>query len=398
MNKKEKGISAYKKTLKQAGRKNQPEIKPEEIYFKKSKSRGRSAQQKMHEQHKKPPTDVEHTQVLLKATGDEKNYRKAAKFLMLLGKDGASKVLTYLKPAEIEAISREIVLTDKIDGPEAESLLREFGLKKERGAYNRGGIETIKAILLNAFGQEKGEAILRKTIPFGGEKPFDFLNDFEYHQILLLLRNESNSVISIILPFLEPKKASLILRELPSDSQKAIIKRIARMGKIAPEVLVRAQDILRERIRTQGKVVSQEIDGKAALAEILKHMNIAEEEKILATLEEINPDLSEEVREKLFTIEVIFQITDKEFQKVLRDFADHEIAIILKGKPEEVRNKFLSNVSERRQSIIKDEYEHLGSLRKSEVDKVTKDFLEYLRAMNEEGRLVINRENEYFTT
>ncbi|HPE37534.1 MAG TPA: hypothetical protein PK625_10295, partial [Spirochaetales bacterium] len=48
---------------------------------------------------------------------------KAAKFLLLLGQEEAASVIRHLKPAEIEAISREIARIDRIDTKEANDIL-----------------------------------------------------------------------------------------------------------------------------------------------------------------------------------------------------------------------------------------------------------------------------------
>jgi len=73
----------------------------------------------------------------------------------------------------------------------------------------------------------------------------------------------------MILPHLDPALAARVVASLPRDAQTFVARRIAGMDKIDPEVLRSAEDTLREKIRLQGTIVTQEIDGKAALAEIL---------------------------------------------------------------------------------------------------------------------------------
>jgi len=122
----------------------------------------------------------------------DKGYRKAAEFLMLLGKEDASKVLQHLHEDEVTGIMREIAQIQKIDGEQANRVLEEFGyLMKTRDLVARGGIEAARSILVSAFGEEKGAAILDKirerTIPH----PFAFLMDLEFEQLLLVLKDES---------------------------------------------------------------------------------------------------------------------------------------------------------------------------------------------------------------
>ena len=92
-------------------------------------------------------------------TGNDSGMSKAAKFLLLLGTDEASKVISHLKSDEVEAVSREILKVKNIDAAEANSILAEFGwLVKTKGWSVEGGPETAEKMLVTAFGEEKARA------------------------------------------------------------------------------------------------------------------------------------------------------------------------------------------------------------------------------------------------
>lgn len=319
---------------------------------------------------------------------------RASKFLMLLDKEDAARVMQHLGPEEIEAVSRKIAETGKIDSEEAKRILKEFGLIREKGETYFGGAEVAKNMLVNAFGDEKGEKLFKKAVPYGGNKPFAFLNDYEFQQILMILKKEPPGVLGIVLQYLEPQTSSKILESLPPDVQRDTVRHIAGMEKIDSEVLSRMEEVIKQKIMQQGKVITEEVDGKSVLADILKHVNAAAEEEILQSLETADPALSEEIREKLFGIDTIGSLHDKDLQEVLRDYDDSELAFMLKGKPEEFSGKILSNVSERRREIIENEMSYLGGVKKSDVDKATKDFLRYLQTQVEEGRLRLFRKGD----
>jgi flagellar motor switch protein FliG len=158
-------------------------------------------------------------------------------------------------------------------------------------------------------------------------------------------------------------------------------------------VLERMADVLRERIRTGGTTVTEELDGRAALAEILRRMAPGSEEEILS---ELPAEVSEAIRERLFTVDSLLQIRDQDLQEILRDYGDHDIALVLKGKAEPIRAKILRNVSERRRTLIAEEYAHLGPRPQREIASVTRDFLAHLRRLEEQGRLLVrDRGDEY---
>mgnify|MGYP005834512141 CR=1 FL=1 len=332
---------------------------------------------------------------LLKVAGKEKPYRKVAKFLLLMGKEEASKILRHFSEEEVERIVQQIAQVKRIDPLEAEQLLKEFSYFKKQAPHPKGGIETARSILAKAFGEELGRKILARSVPLEEQKLFAFLEDLDPHQLHQLLRSETPAVVAILLPFLKAPQASELLPLFEPEFRTQVIQRVARKEEISREVLLRMEEALREKIRRMGTPVDEvEIDGKTALAEILKYMDVTHEQKILEKLEEEAPLVAEDLKERLFTIDVLEDMDDRDLQKVLRSLPEKDIALLLKGKPESIRVRVLSNLSERRRLLVSEEYRYLGAVPKQEVDKVTKEFLAALKRMEEEGKIVIHRKGE----
>ena len=327
-------------------------------------------------------------------TGSEPGISKAAKFLLLLGTDEASKVLAHMNPAEVEAVSREILKVKSIDAPEANDILAEFGwLVKTKGWSVQGGPETAEKMLTTAFGEERARALMRKASP-ESSRPFKFLKDYEAKDLYIILKGESPQVLSVILPYLEPKKASSIIERMPEDERVDLVKRVARLEKVNPEVLRQVEEGLRERIRKVGSVSHEEIDGKAALAGILKHVDPRMEERVLDALNDENPELSKNVRDRLFTLDDVLRVPGKAMQRALRDFQDRDIALVLKGRDEAFKAKLLGCVSANRRTMILDEYAILGPVRREDADEAGREFLAYLKRAWEDGDIALEGDDD----
>lgn len=322
-------------------------------------------------------------------------YKKAAKLLLLLGSEEASRIMSHLSDEELTRITAEIAAIKKVAPEDSAKLLKEFGDTEAMHRFGTGGPEVAQQMLTHAFGEERARAILSKTLPKVGRRPFDFLADVEGEQLISLLKNEPPSVLSTVLPYLDPAKAGIVLTALDSKAQRQTVKRIAGLNKIVPEVLEKIEEALKARLKTQGKITTQEIDGSSVLAGILKEMDYSSGETLLSELEETNPRLGEEVRKKVLTIDVVLKLSDQELQTVLRDFDDGELAVIMKGKSDEIKDRILSCVSARRRIIIAEEIIHLGSMRKSDVDKATGEFMDYIRGLERQNKIVIRKENDY---
>jgi flagellar motor switch protein FliG len=327
-------------------------------------------------------------------TGDASGLSKAAKFLLLLGTDEASTVLKHLSPQEVEAISREILKVTSIDAIEANDILAEFGWLVKTQAYAiTGGAETAEKMLNAAFGPDRARQLLRKAAP-DSQRPFRFLSDFDARELHLILKDESPQVLAVVLPYIAPKLASGLLERLPEEQRIDVVKRVARLEKVSPEILRRVDEGLKERIRKLGTVATEELDGKAALAGILRHVDPRLEERVLEALDDENPELSRSVRERLFTLDDVQRVPDRQLQKALRDFVDRDIALLLKGKGEAFKKKLLANVSQNRAALIMDEYGILGAVRREDADEASREFLAYLKAAWEEGDLSLEGDDD----
>lgn len=320
---------------------------------------------------------------------------KAAKFLLLLGRDEAAAVIRHLKPAEVEQVSRAIAAIDTIDTAEANEILTEFGwLAKTQGAGLEGGPETAKVMLEAAFGKDKADGLYKRAVP-DTRKPFDFLDGFDAKQLLVLLKNESPQMIAMILPYLDPKSASGLISELPKAARTDVIKRVARLDKTSPEVIERVEAVLRDRAVALGRSeVGQEIDGASVLAGILKHVDGGLEESILSGIEEDDPALSKDIRERLFTIDDVLRVPSRDMQRGLRDLTERDIALLLKGKSQAFRDKVLENVSQGKKTIVLEEYDIMGTVRRDEADKATKSFVEFFKRRWEDGNLVLEGDDD----
>ena len=330
----------------------------------------------------------------IRETSRDTGYRKAAQFLMLLGKEEAARVLRHLAPQEVEGITREIARTQSIDERDATKVLEEFGyLSQTRALIAQGGIEEAQEILVASVGSEKAQKIIDKVRKDMAPPPFTFLKDVDVHQVIALVRQESAPVAALILAHLEPKLAARILQALSPEIQKEVVGRIAKMQQVSPEVLRRAEEALKSKVRDLGEPSTQEVDGTQTLTAILRLMDPAREQAILSDLD---PNTANKIRKMLYTIDVVFQIPDKDLQKILRDYADREIATVLKGVPDEVGARITSQISEHRRDLVKLEGDAIGPARRADVDRAIQDFLEYIQLLEQKGEIAILREREKF--
>lgn len=330
----------------------------------------------------------------------EKSLRKVAKFLILLGQDEAAKVVRHLDPSQIEAIGSEIAGIKKIEPIEADAILQEFGYIAATQAHTvKGGKQAAQSILNQAFGETKAKTILHKAVPGSAEKPFAFLAGLEREVVLALLGPESPQVLSVVVPFLEKAQAGAFLKALPADQRLDLVKRLAKMEKVPSSVVAQVNQALQERFHALRPANTEAVDGKARLADILRHMSAGQEAALLKSLD-AKPELTEDLRRRLFTLADLVRVSDAGFEDLLRAKDDVQVALLLLATDltadEALRKKIEANVSTRRLLLIKAEIDLLSDTPKRELQKELRFFLDEVREAVREGRAQIWDDSEEY--
>jgi flagellar motor switch protein FliG len=325
--------------------------------------------------------------------GKESVYRRVAKFLLLIGVDEAAKVMQHLTEEQTEKIVPEIASIRNVSPDEATSILAEFqGLMQQ--ARDSGGVGTAREMLEKAYGSRKAQMILDNAVPYPEGRPFEYLNDADNERVFLLLKDESAAIQALVLSRIAPKKAAAVIDQMDNDAKRSVIQRLAKMQPVSPEVLRRVDQGMHEKALSITTEKAVTVDGRSALAEILKLMSPASEDGILETLSDEDPELSQDLRNRLFTIEDVEKADDRYLQEYLRTMNNRDAAYLIAGKNDLFRSKILRNVSTGRgDAILEEEQLHKPMLRR-DCDEMTNKFLGTLRSAYEQGKFKISGRDE----
>ena len=109
---------------------------------------------------------------------------------------------------------------------------------------------------------------------------------------------------------------------------------------------------------------------------------------------ENSPEIAEEVKKRLFVFEDIITLGRRDIQLVLREVDGKDLALALKGAPENVRNVIYENMSERAAQSLREEMEFMGAVRLRDVEAAQQKIVSVIRALEEAGEVVISRGEE----
>ena len=325
--------------------------------------------------------------------------QKAALLLVHLGKERASKVLRELRESEVEEIMTEVAHLDNIGAEKVDEVLFEFrDMAMARSFIARGGMGFAKEMLVDSLGPTKAQEIIERLNETSMERPFEFLRGADPRQMLSFLQDEHPQTIALVLAHLHPERAAIIVSGLPEHLQGDVARRIATMDRTSPEVLRQVAEVLQKKTST---LLSPSQEATAAggvqpLVDILNRSDRATEKLILENLERSDPDLADEVRNRMFVFEDITSLDDRSVQLVLREIDSKDLAVALKGVREDVRDKVLKNMSERAATGLAEEIDLLGPVRLKQVEESQAGVVKAIRRLEEAGQIVINRGGDEF--
>ncbi|MCR5784660.1 MAG: flagellar motor switch protein FliG [Eubacterium sp.] len=328
----------------------------------------------------------------MSAIDEMTGLEKAAVLLIALGPEKSSAVFKHLKEEEIEELTLEIANTRSVSPQTKEEVLEEFYQICIAQQYiAEGGIGYAKNLLEKALGEEAAAQVITKLTASLQVKPFEFVRKTDPSQLLNYIQDEHPQTIAMILSYLNPSQASMILGALPADKQADVSKRIATMDRTSPDVIKEVEHVLERKLSS---LVNQDytiVGGIDAIVAILNSVDRGTEKHIMETLEIEEPELADEIRKKMFVFEDILLLDDRAIQRVLRDVENSDLGMACKATNEEVKNAIFRNLSKRLAAMIQEDMEYMGPVRMKDVEEAQQKIVAIIRKLEDAGEIVISR-------
>ena len=144
-----------------------------------------------------------------------------------------------------------------------------------------------------------------------------------------------------------------------------------------------------------GEILSGNLDcgGPKVVADILNRTEAGVERDIFFQFDARDSEVGATVRNLIFVFDEMCRLTDREIQTLLREVDQKDLVIALKGASDELKNKILSNMSDRARTFIAEEMGHVGPMRLVEVEEVQLRILQQLWQLEEQGQVTIVRDD-----
>src|SRR5712691_5136606 len=267
--------------------------------------------------------------------------RKAAILMVTLGADASAAIMRQLNEQEIEELTVEIAKIRELTPTTVEGVLDEFSqLAQARSYIVQGGVSYAREVLLKAVGTERTNEILDRLQVSLQPQLFGAVRKTDPKHLADFIRREEPQTIALLLATLFSQEVSIV-------------------------------------------------GGAKAVAEILNRVDRTAEKQIFEGLEPANPQLAEEIRRLMFTFDDIARLDDRSMQRLLKEVDQKELARALKAAAESVAQKIFANLSERAQTMLRQEIEYLGPVRLRDVEDAQGKIVRIVRALEEAGEIIV---------
>jgi flagellar motor switch protein FliG len=315
--------------------------------------------------------------------------RKAAILSLMLGEETASQIFKYLREDEIERIAKEVAALGAVAPESGEGVLEEFHHMALAAAFvARGGVEFAQQLLLKSLSPELARRVIDRVVrSFQSTAGFTSLAKADPQQLSKFILAEQPQTIALILAHLDSSHAAQLLSLLPETLRVEVLTRMARLDEISPDVVSRISSVIEQRLKSLGTSSHESYGGVRAVAELLNRLDRTVSQPVIESLEGQNPDLAVSIRNLMFVFDDLAKVDDAAIREIVQRADRKVLTVALKGTTDDMRTRFLRNMSKRAADMLREEMDVLGAIRLREVEKAQHEIVAIARKLEEEGLL-----------
>lgn len=315
---------------------------------------------------------------------------KAAVLLMTMGEQAAAEILKHMGPKEVQKIGIAMASLQNVSKESVNATMADFvnGLHNQT-SLGVGSDEYIRSVLVNALGEEKAATMIDRILLGGNTKGLESLKWMDPRAVAELIRLEHPQIIAIVLSYLESDQAAAVLQEFPEKLRSDLVLRVATLNGVQPSAMQELNDILERQLKGGGGLKSSSIGGVKCAANILNFVDGSVGNKVMDAMKDADADLCQSIQDLMFVFDDLVEIDNRGVQTLLREISSETLVLALKGADDGIKQKMLSNMSQRAAEMLREDLEARGPVKLSDVETAQKEIITIARRLADEGQIVL---------
>jgi|GEM_PF-5087112 flagellar motor switch protein FliG len=354
-------------------------------------------------------------------TSREAAVRRAAILLASVPPELAEAMLQRLPSASAQRLRRavaELTDIDPLERQRALESLRESLLQAPTpaGASSaRHKVQPSDELRVSADG---AAAELQARSATAASRPLDFLQDIDEAVLAGVLNDEHPRMVALVLCHLPPMQAARVLGGLVTEKRAEVVKRMASVGQIPPDVLGELTEHLQSLLpRLAPSPLPLGRPGATALLEISQHLEpglrdelarmVAPADSALAATMHLTPartpttspqpatplrvvsdESADEAGDALpITFVHVEQLPTPALRRVFAEAEENLALLALSGCKPETAQRLLAGMPRRQAKLVQQQLAQIGPLTLRDIDRAQERMAEVAWALHQAGRL-----------
>jgi flagellar motor switch protein FliG len=314
--------------------------------------------------------------------------QRAAALMLALGKDHGAPIWEHLSVDEIKELSSCISQLGRVPATVVEHLLVQFSGEVSSMTSLHGSYESTERLLGSILPDDKVKDIMEDIRGPSGRTMWDKLSNVNESVLAAYLKNEYPQTVAVVLSKLTSDHAARVIAELPRELAVDVIMRMLRMDSVQKEVIQEVEQTLRSEFM-YNLSRQQRRDPHESMAELFNALDRSTEETLLSALDERAPDSAERIRALMFTFDDLANLLPAAVGTIVRTADKREVALALKGAPEQMKQLFFSTMTERAAKLMREEMIAMGPVRSRDCEEAQSALVRLAKSLADEGKIVL---------
>lgn len=314
--------------------------------------------------------------------------QRAAALMLALGKDNGSLIWEQLSLEEVKELSTAMAQLGRVPAHVVEHLLVQFSGEVSTISSLHGSFETTERLLEGILPPERLKEVMEDIRGPSGRTMWDKLSNVSENVLAAFLKNEYPQTVAVILSKLKSEHCARVLAALPRDFSIDVIQRMLRMETVQKDIVNEIERTLKNEFMNNLSR-AQRRDPHEAMAEVFNAFDRATEEAVLGALDQRAPESAERIRSLMFTFDDLANLLPGAIATLVKNADKRQMALALKGAPEEMRQLFLAAMTERAAKMLREDMASMGPVRARECEEAQTGLVRLAKLLADRGDIVI---------
>jgi len=314
--------------------------------------------------------------------------QRAAALMLALGKDNGSLIWEQLSLEEVKELSTAMAQLGRVPAHVVEHLLVQFSGEVSTISSLHGSFETTERLLEGILPPERLKEVMEDIRGPSGRTMWDKLSNVSENVLAAFLKNEYPQTVAVILSKLKSEHCARVLSALPRDFSIDVIQRMLRMETVQKDIVNEIERTLKNEFMNNLSR-AQRRDPHEAMAEVFNAFDRATEEAVLGALDQRAPESAERIRSLMFTFDDLANLLPGAIATLVKNADKRQMALALKGAPEEMRQLFLAAMTERAAKMLREDMASMGPVRARECEEAQTGLVRLAKLLADRGDIVI---------